>query len=450
MATKNLASDDIDILNSAKCFMIFAGDDGQAEGLRKAVDANAGSFPDYKYFYADGNLAERVRDFVGIAGEDTKAAVISVKDQKHFVYSGDRTEASVKQWLSDIQAGVAKPYRKSGARPPNDRDPEHLEIYKLTADSFDEVVMNSNIEFLVDLWADWCGPCVAVAPTLELLSEVIADIPTIKIGKMNVDENASDRELFPETSIPNMKFFANGNKKTPLKYQGTRTLVDFVEFIHKNAQTKFDLAQYKGRAEALMAMGTAIKSAKALVKKTEEQINRHVSALSVEEKSSIVHELNALKDELAKKHNASESQLSAKIKALSTSPVWTTLKAAEKKFKEEEEIKSLKNVKKMHSDEEYDTVIAQAAKDGKNVIVDCFATWCGPCVFISPVFGALSEKFTNLVFVKIDVDQQTGTAAKLGIQAMPTFKVIAKGGIVDELVGADPKGLEELCKKYNK
>lgn len=63
----------------------------------------------------------------------------------------------------------------------------------------------------------------------------------------------------------------------------------------------------------------------------------------------------------------------------------------EKKWKEAEEHKALKNVKKMHSDDEYDAVIAEAAKAGKNVIVDCFATWCGPCVFISPIFGALSE-----------------------------------------------------------
>jgi len=84
-------------------------------------------------------------------------------------------------------------------------------------------------------------------------------------------------------------------------------------------------------------------------------------------RSSLTHELNSLKNELAKKHQTSESELNAKIKALSTSPVWTTLKAEEKKFKEEEERKALKNVKKMHSDEEYDATIAECTKSGKVV-----------------------------------------------------------------------------------
>jgi len=93
-----------------------------------------------------------------------------------------------------------------------------------------------------------------------------------------------------------------------VKYNGNRTLVDFVEFIHKNAQTKFDLAEYKKRAESyasslsvemtvlyiifltfpllfsLAAMAKTVQSAKALVKKTEEQLNRHIAKLSTEEK----------------------------------------------------------------------------------------------------------------------------------------------------------------------
>jgi len=109
----------------------------------------------------------------------------------------------------------------------------------------------------------------------------------------------------------------------------------------------------------------------------------------------------------------------------------------------------LKNVTKVHSDDEYDGLIAKAKADEKNIIVDCFATWCGPCVYIGPIFSGLSEKYTKLRFVKIDVDEQRRTAESLGITAMPTFKVIKGGQVVDELVGADPAGLEALCKKYD-
>jgi len=84
------------------------------------------------------------------------------------------------------------------------------------------------------------------------------------------------------------------------------------------------------------------------------------------------------------------------------------------------------------------------------VIVDFFATWCGPCLFIAPFFEELSNKHMNLKFVKIDVDKCRETKEKNRISAMPTFMVFVNGQQMDSIRGADKTALENLVHKWSK
>ncbi|KAI8903770.1 thioredoxine 2 [Gorgonomyces haynaldii] len=82
------------------------------------------------------------------------------------------------------------------------------------------------------------------------------------------------------------------------------------------------------------------------------------------------------------------------------------------------------------------------------VIVDYFATWCGPCKVISPKFAQFSETYTSIKFIKVDVDDVPEVAEAAGIRAMPTFQLFKDGKMVEEVVGADPNKLEAIIKKY--
>ncbi|KAF8481627.1 thioredoxin-like protein [Russula ochroleuca] len=84
-------------------------------------------------------------------------------------------------------------------------------------------------------------------------------------------------------------------------------------------------------------------------------------------------------------------------------------------------------------------------KSGRVVVVDFWATWCGPCRVISPVFEKLSNNnYSGVEFYKVDVDEQSDISQEVGIRAMPTFAIFKDGQKVNELVGANPAGLETL------
>ncbi|KAI1114418.1 thioredoxin-like protein [Nemania sp. NC0429] len=88
----------------------------------------------------------------------------------------------------------------------------------------------------------------------------------------------------------------------------------------------------------------------------------------------------------------------------------------------------------------------EAVKNNNVVIVDAFATWCGPCKAIAPVVAKLSdeERFKDVFFAKIDVDDLPELSQELGITAMPTFVAFKGGEPGGKVVGANPKAIENL------
>ncbi|KAJ7943542.1 Thioredoxin [Quillaja saponaria] len=86
----------------------------------------------------------------------------------------------------------------------------------------------------------------------------------------------------------------------------------------------------------------------------------------------------------------------------------------------------------------------------KLLVLDFTATWCGPCKYMEPVIKDFAAKYTEVEFIKIDVDELTGVAQEFQVQAMPTFLLIKKGKVVDELVGAKKEELQKLIEKHRK
>lgn len=73
------------------------------------------------------------------------------------------------------------------------------------------------------------------------------------------------------------------------------------------------------------------------------------------------------------------------------------------------------------------------------VLVDFFATWCGPCKMIAPILEELDTELSDVKIVKVDVDQSPETASTYGIQSIPTMKLFKDGKDVQTTVGFLPK-----------
>lgn len=81
---------------------------------------------------------------------------------------------------------------------------------KFTADNFEAEVLKSDVPVMVDFWATWCGPCQMQGPVVEQAAEEMAG--TVKIGKLNVDEEGSIAQQYGVMSIPTLIVFKDGKE----------------------------------------------------------------------------------------------------------------------------------------------------------------------------------------------------------------------------------------------
>ena len=94
------------------------------------------------------------------------------------------------------------------------------------------------------------------------------------------------------------------------------------------------------------------------------------------------------------------------------------------------------------NESEFDREVLQ---DSGTVLVDFWATWCGPCRMLSPIVDEVAEERTDVKVGKVNVDEQPDLAAEFGVMSIPTLLLFENGKLVRQAVGARPKsGVLEL------
>lgn len=103
-------------------------------------------------------------------------------------------------------------------------------ISTVTDGNWDQEVLKSDVPFLVDFWAEWCGPCHALAPTVEAIAGTY--LGKMKVGKLNVDENDRVAAKYGIRSIPTLMLFKNGEIKEVLV--GNRAKNEITQALDKH------------------------------------------------------------------------------------------------------------------------------------------------------------------------------------------------------------------------
>lgn len=195
----------------------------EIKGKANAVFLNATVFGDHA-----ANLGLK-REFPAILIHDMKSNQKFPHSQESKL-NGKSVTDYIKSWVS----GELKPTFKSAPVPKSQKGPVHV----LVGDSFEDVVLNSDKDVLVEFYAPWCGHCKNLAPTYDKLGEAFAKDKQVVIAKLDHTENEVPLII---QSYPTIYLFKAGSKDQPIAYQGTRSLEDLVKFVKTHSSSDVDI-----------------------------------------------------------------------------------------------------------------------------------------------------------------------------------------------------------------
>jgi len=214
---------------------------------RNRVMKVAADFTGFSYAVANkddfqGELSDLGYEYV--AGD--KPPVVAAKDASGLKYRmAEVTDAkefmpSLKEFLTQLEAGNLEPYLKSEAVPDNSANAVKVAVAK----NFDDLVMKSEKDVLVEFYAPWCGHCKKLTPVFEELGEKMSD-EDVEIVKMDATANDVPPQ-FDVKGFPTLYWLPKGSKKVT-SYNGGREIDDFVKYIAENASDELKGYDRKGK-----------------------------------------------------------------------------------------------------------------------------------------------------------------------------------------------------------
>ncbi|KAG7199756.1 hypothetical protein KM043_000425 [Ampulex compressa] len=210
---------------------------------RNRIIKIAKQFPSFKFAISSkDDFQHELNDF-GIDFVKGEKPVVLARDAKNqkFVMKDEFSVESFEAFLKDLEAEKLEPYLKSEPIPEDNSGNVKVAV----ARNFDDVVTNNGKDTLIEFYAPWCGHCKKLAPVYDELGDKLAD-EEVEIVKF--DATANDVPVpYEVKGFPTLFWAPKNSKDSPVKYEGGRTLEDFVRFISKHATEELKGFDRKGK-----------------------------------------------------------------------------------------------------------------------------------------------------------------------------------------------------------
>lgn len=105
---------------------------------------------------------------------------------------------------------------------------------RIVGKNWDEIVMNSEADVFIKMYAPWCGHCKSMAPAWEEFAASLEGDDSVIIADMDSTANDPGHSAYAVSGYPTLYWAPKGDKKNPKKYQGGRTLADFKKWVDEN------------------------------------------------------------------------------------------------------------------------------------------------------------------------------------------------------------------------
>jgi len=167
------------------------------------------------------------------AGGKPMVVIFDENDKKYIMDEEFTPDGkSLRAFIEKYNAGEVEAFVKSEPVP----ESQGANV-KIVGKNFDDVVMNSDADVFIKMYAPWCGHCKSMAPAWEEFAESMAGDDSVIIGDFDATANDPGHAAYSVSGYPTIFWVKNGDKTNPQKYQGGRSVDDFKKWVKENRST---------------------------------------------------------------------------------------------------------------------------------------------------------------------------------------------------------------------
>ncbi|XP_007547928.1 protein disulfide-isomerase A4 isoform X1 [Poecilia formosa] len=199
----------------------------------KVLDV-AKDFPEYTFAIADEeDYAEELKSLgLSESGEEVNVGILADGGKKFAMEPEEFDSEVLREFVVAFKKGKLQPIIKSQPVPKNNKGPVKVVVGK----TFDEIVMDTQKDVLIEFYAPWCGHCKKLEPDYVALGKKYKSEKNLVIAKMDATANDVPNDIYKVEGFPTIYFAPSGSKQSPVKFEGgDRTVEALGKFVEQHA-----------------------------------------------------------------------------------------------------------------------------------------------------------------------------------------------------------------------